>query len=169
MTNYSKQFNFTQRIGIRPFLGMNVGVSFSRGPYLDDYVADNLNLMQTLYDIDVSFERGHFSFFGEAVYNQWDTPAVDDPLGAFGYYLEIKYKFLPHYFTAARWGQLIFDEHSFSQDGKLSWDDNVQRFEIGLGYYVQRETLVKIVYQKNMTKRIDPADDYFALQLSAGF
>ena len=42
-------------------------------------------------------------------------------------------------------------------------------YEIGLGYYIARETLAKFIFQKNITDRIDLQDDYIAIQLSAGF
>ena len=168
----SGRFNYSFRAGIRPVMGMNIGISFNRGPYLGRYTVYRIpddKAYQTLWDIDFSFERGHLAFFSEAVYNRWSHPRLQDDLGVTGYYLELKYKFHPHFFIAGRAGQLFFDEIKLADTVTAKWDDNVTRFEASLGYYVVRETLAKIVVQMNRTDRLDPDDDYIAVQLSAGF
>ncbi|KAA3612067.1 MAG: hypothetical protein DWQ05_18880 [Calditrichaeota bacterium] len=174
--NETERLNFTQRIGVRPLLGLNIGFSISNGPYLGQEIIamlppekDLSSYLQTLYDFDFSFERGHLSIFAEGVINKWENPVHPDALKVSAYYLETKYKFLPHYFAALRIGHLLFEKIDFQNSKSVRWDDNIQRFEIGLGYYVARETLAKLVYQKNNTSRIDIKDDYIAVQLSSGF
>ncbi|OGC07850.1 hypothetical protein A2V82_13870 [candidate division KSB1 bacterium RBG_16_48_16] len=168
-SNYSKRLNMAGRLGIRPIMGANIGFSASHGPYLVPYGANDMNSNQTLYDVDLAYERGHFSFFAEGLYNRWSYPGFDDPLGVFSYYVEGKYKLLPRLFLASRFGQLLFQEVTMTSGAKTKWDDDVSRIEFGIGYYIQRETLAKIVLQTNQTSRVDPRDDYIAVQLSAGY
>ena len=171
MAYSASDFNYSARIGIRPVMGLNMGLSYNYGPFMgqDEYsYVDVSGAIQSLYDVDVSYERGYFSFFGQAVLNTWEHPTLPDDLGVFSYYLEGKYKFAPHAFAAVRYGHSMFSEFEIHEQS-LPWDDNIQRIEVGLGYYLERETLAKIVYQHNRTERIDPRDDYVALELSAGF
>lgn len=168
MVNEARQLNYAGRIGLRPFLGLNVGLSLSHGPYMGDHGNRSIDLkdtMQRMIDLDFSFERGHFSLFGEVVRNSWRLPKVENDLSVSGYYVEPKYKFHPRWYGAVRIGQLFFDK----LDNGEPWDDDIFRTEFSIGYYVERETLAKLVIQRNRTDRIDPDDDYVALQLSAGF
>lgn len=168
MYNEHNQLNFAQRIGYRPFLGLNIGFSFGIGPYREATSTDE-NPQQIIYDVDFSYERGHLAFFGEALFNQWESSLAGETLEANGFYLETKYKFLPRLFLAVRAGLLQFEKIKFPDSTEHAWDDNIQRYEFGVGYYVARETLAKLVLQKNITDRVDIEDDYVALQLSAGF
>lgn len=168
MVNEARQLNYAGRIGFRPFMGLNVGLSLSHGPFIGDHGNRSIDLkdtMQSMIDVDFSFEREHFSLFGEIVRNSWRLPRVKSDLSVSGYYIEPKYKFHPRWYGAVRIGQLYFDK----LDSGERWDDDIFRTEFSIGYYVERETLAKLVFQRNRTDRIDPEDDYVALQLSAGF
>ncbi|MDZ7292865.1 MAG: hypothetical protein ONB44_23850 [candidate division KSB1 bacterium] len=166
-TAYS-QLNLTQRLGCRPLMGLNVGFSLSKGAYRRP-APERPDPQQLLYDVDFSYERGHLSIFGEAVWNRWDSPVDDNRFKARGYYLETKYKFHPHFFVALRVASLQFNAIRFPDGIERAWEDDLRRYEWGLGYYFARETLGKLVYQKNVTERVDIRDDYVALQLSSGF
>lgn len=169
MANENSRLNFSQRIGFRPFLGLNLGFSYSVGPYRPALEsAPEKQILQTLYDLDFAFERGYWSLFGEMVFNQWDAPAKSNSFNVWGAYFEIKYKIRPGYFIAGRVATLVFQPFRFSAETEFRWDDNLSRYELGFGYYLARETLLKLLLQKNVSERVDLKDDYLALQLSAG-
>ncbi len=171
MVNVIERLNVAARFGVRPIMGMNIGLSYSDGPYMSKYEMSHVNVSnadQTVYDVDFSYERGHFSFFSEAAWSEWNVPRISDTISSTSYYVEGKYKFLPRFFAAARLAQIFFSDISSTSE-KSTWDDNTTRLEVSLGYYVERETLAKIILQKNWYDTLNIPGDYIALELSAGF
>jgi hypothetical protein len=171
MVNHVERFNVAARVGVRPIMGMTMGFSFSDGPYMSKEDMAHVNVSdadQTVYDIDFSFERGHLSFFSEATFSSWRVPRINEDVKVNSYYAEGKFKFHPRYFLAARMAQMFFSEIEIG-DEKLTWDNNVSRLEMSLGYYIERETLAKIILQKNWTENVDIKNDYIAIEFSAGF
>jgi hypothetical protein len=147
------------RVGWKPTTGLVVGASAALGPYLDRSVTDALppsppgRYDQKALGIDVEWSHGYWILRGEAVWNAWevpvlDEPIIDSPLEALGLMLEARYKILPGLYVAARFDRLAFSSIETSR-GSLPWDAPVTRVEAGFGYSIHRYVLAKAVYQYN--------------------
>jgi hypothetical protein len=89
----------------------------------------------------------------EAVFSEWKVPAVgmpviDTPLRALGTYVEGRYKVRPGLYVAARADHLGFSEVTGTL-GPQTWDAPVTRIEVGGGYSIQRNLLLKLSCQHN--------------------
>jgi hypothetical protein len=89
----------------------------------------------------------------ETVWSEWKVPAVgapfiDGPLRALATYVEGRYKIRPGLYAAARVDHLGFSEVTGSL-GRSTWDAPVTRIEIGGGYSIQRNLLLKVSWQRN--------------------
>ena len=73
---------------------------------------------------------------------------IDSPLGAVATSVEGRYKIIPGLFAAARFDHLGFSEIT-GTSATQPWDAPVTRVEIGAGYSIQRNLLVKIAYQRD--------------------
>ena len=173
------------RMAVTPVTGLTVGVSYSTGSFMSDQSA-NINSYlfqedpddhpQHIVSGDVEFSHGHFSFYGQAMYNIWE---YEQDLKAFGFSAEVDYALTPRLFVAARGGGLMFNEVTnltvpiitgpVSFSGR--WDRDVFRLETSVRYRITREALVKVVYEWNRTFNIvnDPADNLLVLQTVLSF
>jgi len=177
------------RVAVTPTAGLTIGVSYANGPFLSEgntyypsYGAgyDPEQHVQEVMGGDIDFSYGHFSLYGEAVYNVWKfQPVYGSNLKAAGYSLEARYALLPRLSLAARAGGIAFNAidaiveaagyGTLYYDGP--WDHDLWRLEGAVGYRLNRESLLKLVYQWNHTMgvRDDPADNALALQAVVSF
>lgn len=148
------------RVGFKPAIGLQIGVSFAQGEYLSKRLLGVLPMdaRDATYDqraagLDFEYSRGYWLVRGEIIHNQWELPAlgapqITDPLAVLSTEIEGRYKILPGLYLAARFDRLGFSELAGSA-GLFSWDANVKRVEAGGGYYIARNLIVKAVYQHN--------------------
>lgn len=150
------------RLAVRPLDGLALGVSLSRGSYLARTVSDHRAVSdvtsaspgtQRALGVDAEFSRGHWLLRTEGVFSQWSLPRLAEPrlpgrLGAFGLSVEGRYRLRPGLYAAARFDHLGFSEVSGSA-GRMPWDAPVRRVEIGGGYSVTRNVVVKVAWQHN--------------------
>ena len=173
---------FLARLRVTPISGFDAGVSFSSAPYLNkSAVQEELksagmraeSFRQSVFSADLAFSRGQAALFAEILHNRWATPFLVEPLDLWGSYIEAKYTLRPRIFVAGRWSRLKFskiaDAGDLDQDGQFSeaWDFDVDQIELGLGYRVNRNAMIKATYEFNRTREIpggDPSDDLAALQ-----
>jgi hypothetical protein len=73
------------------------------------------------------------------------------------------------YFNRITADTYLPDYSSASYTGK--WDHDVTRIEFATGYRLSRETLLKMVYQRNilLNTSSDPSDDVIAIQTVVSF
>ena len=125
---------------------------------------------QTALGADAEYSRGYYLVRFEAIVSDWRlpllrTPTIDMPLRAVSTSVEGRYKIRPGLYVAARSDHLTFSQvtGALRNDG---WDAPVTRLEIGGGYSVQRNVMLKLAYQHNtrQTTRAAAADAA-ALQL----
>ena len=76
------------------------------------------------------------------------SPFIVDPLGSRTWYLETKVRLLPGLYLAARGDQLKFSTVHGST-GPDTWDADVSRVELGVGYTVRRGLLIKASVMNN--------------------
>lgn len=158
------------RIEVRPVLGLVLGASAARGDYISrDAVAAlpatarQFSRAQQAFGADAEYSAGHWLFRGEGIVSRWSLPRVADPvvpsrIGAWGVFVEARRKIRPGLYAAARFDHLGFSRITASPtDGSAaplstSWEAPVSRVEVGAGYNLRRNLLLKAALQQNWRK-----------------
>jgi hypothetical protein len=152
------------RLGLVPFTGLLLRTSYARAPYLDRVIASGLapgeqveDFRQEIIGVSAEYEWRHLSVIGEWADNRWESPNIHDGNGASqdlkvtGFYLEGRYKLQPGWFVGGRYSGLRYgriDDGSGSRQS-IHWDFDVDRLEIGSGYWVTDVVLTKLTAQIN--------------------
>jgi hypothetical protein len=148
------------RVSARPITGLVLGVSAARGPFVSSTAARGAvgdghdgAFTQTALGGDIEYSRDYYLLRAETVWSEWKIPAVaapliDQPLRAMATYVEGRYKLRPDLYVAARADHLGFSD-VFGSSGLQSWDAPVTRIELGGGYSLQRNLLLKLAVQRN--------------------
>jgi hypothetical protein len=139
------------RLGFRPSAAWTHGVSFSIGPYLYE-VEGPLppgkgigDYDQILVGYDISYAWRGWQFWGEIFLNRFQVPNVGDA-DALSYYIEAKYKITSSLYAAARWNQEISGTVPDGAGGYETWDRDMVRIDVALGYRFTRHFQGKIQY-----------------------
>lgn len=175
--NSNSDLGMIFRLAATPMTGLTIGASYARGAYLeepDQPPVPNINVntyRQRALEVDFEFSRGHAVLYGEAVFNTWPVPldGRDEDFKVFGYYLEGKYTLMPRIYLALRLSGLRFGD-ALLQQTVQPWDYNVTELEGGVGYFIDRDVLFKLVRRET---RIDggsrPKDSLTVLQLTVAY
>lgn len=139
------------RLGWRPDLRWNVGVSFGTGTYLRDSAAYALPRGRTLGDyrqttlgFDASFAWRHWQLWAEGFRARFAIPGVGDA-DAFVGFLEAKYKFTPQLFGAVRWNRQTFGNVPDDVTRRpVPWGANESRIDLAIGYRFTAHTQLKL-------------------------
>ena len=150
------------RVEARPVAGLILGSSFARGPFVSTAAAraavgdgHDAEFTQTAWGADAEYSRNHYLLRMETIVSQWRLPiappppnltALQTPLNAVSTSAEGRYKLRPDFYVAARYDYLGFSELA-GTTGSLPWDAPVTRIEIGGGYSIQRNLLLKASIQ----------------------
>jgi hypothetical protein len=144
------------RVAVTPAVGFIVGASVARGAWLSRTVTSPDHApQQEALGADVEYSRDHWLVRGELVWSRWAFPTPLGPsgaesVGAFASWAEGRYRVTPRIFVAARLDRLGFSALQGSLDGSLvPWDAPLQRIEGGVGYYVQRNVVLRGMVQRN--------------------
>lgn len=147
------------RLAWSPAPQLTLGFSGARGEFLARSVTDGLpstagsDFDQTAAGVDLELATGHWILRAEAVWSRWELPALDEtrietPQDSFGGFVEGRYKVRPGLYVAGRVGHLSFRRLS-SSEGTNTWDANVSRVEVGGGYALHPQMLLKATWQYN--------------------
>jgi hypothetical protein len=148
------------RFAFHPTPGLVLGLSGSRAPYISRNAARsagvenmNANFTQAAWGADVEYSRDYYLVRVETIVSDWrlplvGTPAIALPLRATSAFVEGRYKIRPGLYAAARVDHLGFSEITGSSK-RAEWDAPVNRVEIGGGYSLQRNLLLKLSFQHN--------------------
>ena len=150
------------RVEVRPVVGLILGTSLARGPFFSQAAtraavgdARDASFTQTAWGTDLEYSRDHYIARVETIFSRWRMPAaspplpqlaVQTPLDAMSTSVEGRYKVRPDLYLAARYDRLGFSDET-GVAGTLPWDAPVTRIELGAGYSVQRNLLLKGSYQ----------------------
>lgn len=146
------------RVGAHPVPGLVLGLSAARGPFVSSTAArgavgdgHDQSFTQTAWGADLEYSRGYYLVRAETIWSEWKLPAlgapvIDTPLTALSTYVEGRYKVRPGLYVAARVDHLGFSDIVGSA-GAESWEAPVTRVEVGAGYSLQRNLLLKISVQ----------------------
>jgi hypothetical protein len=145
------------RIAGRPVTGLVLGFSAARGAWISDavpYAGDSP--AQTALGADAEYSRDHWLVRSELVWNRWDVPFQTSPIEgnhvrALAAWIEGRYRVTPRLYFAGRADRLGFSELTgqFFGDSPLPWEAPVTRYEIGGGYSLQRNLVLRAVMQFN--------------------
>ena len=148
------------RLSARPVAGLVLGASAARGPFVTATAARGAvgagrdgEFTQTAWGADAEYSRDYYLVRAETVYSEWRIPAVgapvvDAPLRALATYVEGRYKIRPGLYAAARLDHLGFSELT-GTSVRTTWDAPVTRLEVGGGYSILRNVVVKVSGQHN--------------------
>jgi hypothetical protein len=168
------------RVTLRPVAGLAAGFSAARGPFVTTDALraagadpDARRYSQTAWGADLEYSRDYYLIRFEGILSEWRVPLIhtagDLPLRATSASLEGRYKIQPGLYAAAR-----VDHLSFSRIGGTTrrdgWDAPVTRVEVGGGYSLQRNIVLKVSFQRNsrQTSRA-PTVNALATQLAYWF
>jgi hypothetical protein len=150
------------RIELRPIAGLVAGASVARGAFVDDDAAraalgdlHDRSFAQTAWGTDLEYSRHYYLLRFESIVSRWDLPIapappqfrpLTGPLSAVSTSVEGRYKIRPGLYAAARYDHLGFSTITSATD-TLPWEAPVQRVEVGGGYSILRNLLLKVSFQ----------------------
>jgi len=145
------------RLAVRPRPGLVLGGSVSRGAWVsDDVFGAARSHAQTVLGADLEYSRDYWLLRSEVVWSRWrvpfaKTPAEGDTLGALAGWVEGRYRLTPRFYLAGRADRLTFSRITGDVVSRspMPWDAPVTRFEVGGGYSVQRNLVLRAVAQIN--------------------
>jgi len=152
------------RVAWTPIIGLTVGGSGARGPFVSRAIVDAYepvlgahDYTQQSFGVDAEYSRGYWIVRGEAIRSQWTVPKInipfiDGPLQARTGYVETRYRFGARFFAAARVDALTFSSirgQRLFAGQPTTWDAPVERVEAGGGVYLQRNLVARAVVQRN--------------------
>ncbi len=145
------------RVSGRPLTGLVLGGSASQGAWVSDDVAGAPSSgSQAALGADLEYSRDHWVVRSEMVWSRWRlpflTPPVDGtPVTALGAWVEGRYKLTPRIYLAGRADRLAFSRVTGALFGgaPTPWEAPVTRFEVGGGYLLQRNLVLRGVVQIN--------------------
>ena len=145
------QATFDGRIGFRPSLAWNFGLSAGDDAYFRSEAAPNLPRGRDLDDYrefllgqDASFAWHHLQLWAEFYEARFEVPRVGDA-DTFAYYFEARYKFTPQLFGAIRWNQQLFGKIDIGPNSQ-QWSNDLGRIDIAAGYRFTSHAQLKLQY-----------------------
>jgi hypothetical protein len=141
------------RVAVHPVAGLVLGASGARGPFLSREAVNGANAVRGTYTqaaigFDVEYSRDYYIVRFEAIRSTWTIPTIIPGLRAMAVSTEGRYKVHPRVYVAARYDHLGFSR----LEGALrtaTWEAPVTRVEVGGGYLVTRNLLLKTSGQVN--------------------
>jgi hypothetical protein len=153
------EWQWAGRVSVKPIVGLILGASVSRGPFITSRAAEAAAAVdaepytQAAWGADAEYSVGYFLVRLETIVSSWSlpqysAPLLESPLPATAISIEGRYKIIPGLYAAARFDRLTFSTIEGSA-GSESWEAPVSRFELGGGYSLQRNVMLKASYQHN--------------------
>ena len=148
------------RAVLRPAPQVALGASAARGAYLDASLSSVLDEgrhveegVQSALGIDAEYSAGRFLGRTELIWTRWTVPmpgtSTNLRLDATSLVAEARYRVWPGLYFAGRAERLGFNRLQTSL-GLQAWEAPVRRFEIGSGYSIIRNVIVKASWQRNL-------------------
>lgn len=142
------------KVGYAFMPGLKLWLTGARGAYMDRVVAPYLPAGKTVNDyyqnlliVSGDFQWWRLAMIGEVYFNHFDTPVREAGLSNESYYLQAVYSIVAGWDLAVRYDRMMFEEVPAGSGELVSWDENVERWEGGVGYHVTRDLFVKGVAQ----------------------
>jgi len=170
------------RVELRPIVGLILGTSLARGPFISTDAAraavgdgHDGEFTQTAWGADAEYSRDHYLLRAETILSRWHVPVstvpilgvpMQTPLDSASVSIEGRYKLMPGAYVAARYDHLGFSDIT-AVAGTLPWDAPVTRVEVGGGYSIQRNLVLKgsVQHDDRAGGRLQQVAHMFAAQL----
>jgi hypothetical protein len=172
-TGFDTDPTVTARVAWHPAMEWILGASWSRGPYLQKGAAGTLpegahvdDFDQTTAAVDLTYERHRLQLWAELAHATFGVPRVGkvDVTGAF---LEARYKPAPRYWLAGRLNGTWFGG---TPGLERSWDRNLSRLDLAVGYRHSAHIQAKVEYSiGNQAGRDTNGNRLLAAQLIVWF
>ena len=140
---------YTARIGFRPDLRWNLGVSASDGAYHLPVSAASLptghgrrEYRQKLLAADLGFAWHYLQVWAEFFESTFDVPGIGTPRTRAGY-VEAKYKVTPQLYAALRINRQVFSNVDIGL-GRVPWSPAIWRIDAAAGYRVTPHAQLKL-------------------------
>jgi hypothetical protein len=131
------------RFGYRPDAAWAFGVSASRGPWLEDDVSgvNRDDFIQNTLGLDLRWAHHNLIVSSEVILSEFETPDAGD-LRAASWFLQARWKVSPGFWLASRFGRIVANDAT----GGVPWQPDVWRAEIGAGWRLSPNLLLKAGY-----------------------
>lgn len=148
------------RVIARPLPGLIVGASGAIAPFVTRDAASSAGmsgsisqLTQAALGIDAEYSRDYYLVRMETIVSNWrvpqgHSPTIELPLRAATFLVEGRYKIRPGLYAAARFDHVGFSDIT-GTTRTASWEAPVNRVELGGGYSLLRNLMVKGSYQRD--------------------
>jgi len=174
--NYTSDLGKAVRLAVTPFTGLTIGAACDWGAYMQSGYPlpgneDVAAYKERAAEADLEFSRGHAVLYAEAVGASFTVPLTtgDQDLRVLGYYAEGKYTLMPRLYVALRVSGLQFGTATLGA-AQGPWDYDLVEWEGGLGFFLDRDVLLKAVRRETRTRGgSDPKDSLTALQLVVAY
>jgi hypothetical protein len=139
------------RLGYRPNMMWNLGLSGSTGVYLRPgatALAAGAGLEDYREEVlaqDVSFAWHYWQVWAEAYEARFKIPLVGNA-DTFSYYVEAKYKFTPQFFGAVRWNQQTYGTLVNRFGADVKWGRDTWRIDVAPTYRFTPHLQAKLQY-----------------------
>jgi hypothetical protein len=165
--------SYTARFGYRRSETWAFGLSGSIGPYLQENVtgplpegSDSQDFDQRALGLDTSWAHGHWQFWSEVIYSDFEVPNVDR-VDTTSYFMEARYKWSPRWYTAMRWNQQFFSKVDLSNGDSIDWDRDISKIDAAAGYHVNRKLLLKVQYSyADQEGSLEQGEQFAGVQLT---
>ncbi len=147
-----KNPTFNTRIGYRPSLTWNFGLSASTGSYLLPTAKPGLvagtdlgDYRQTVVAFDASYAWRHLQAWIEVIHGRFEVPRVGlaDTLSSF---LEVKHRVTPRFAAAVRVGSQTFGSLRDRQGSQVRWGRDVWRVDLAPSFRFSANLQAKLQY-----------------------
>ena len=139
------------RLGYRPNLMWNFGLSASSGPYLRPAAEATIpaaharrDYRQVVIGQDVSFAWHYWQVWLEACQARFENPRIGDAVTN-ACYAEVKYKFTPQFSGALRWNLQTYGDITH-QGGRRPWGRDTWRVDVAPSYRFTPHFQLKLQY-----------------------
>jgi len=134
----------------RPSASLELGVSYNRGPWMDEIVAGSIqaspgggiatrwDFAQEMFSADVGFSRGATVVRAEVIADFWEVPNITERLHEIAYSAEVQRDFAAGLSIAGRVGYIDFRPIESGTGSATDWDEDVVRIESSFGYRLVR-------------------------------
>lgn len=141
---------FSGRLGYRPDLAWNLGLSASAGSYLAPYTPvpselDANDYRQITYAADVSYAWHHWQVWAELFASRFEIPRLGSA-DTFSYYVELRRKFGAHFSAAVRWNQQTYGPVPGASGRETKWGRDTWRIDVAPSYRFTAHFLLKLQY-----------------------
>ena len=145
------------RVVLHATPGLAIGASAALGAFMSRTLQPALtggakvdDALQRGLGLDAEYSIGRFVGRGELLWARWTLPMpfTGGPLKATSVFGEARYRVLPGVHVAARAEHLGFSQITGSR--RDHWDAPVKRFEVGAGWSMLRNVMIKASWQRNL-------------------